>query len=147
MSSRFSSVACRKVLISDPVERKQRFRPYFVYEPMCTNFGLMRRTATTTTSSHACRVNALSRGPPLISCTHARRRRATHDLLYRWTSASRGDRATHVPPTDPRQVVRKITFRGPMIVGRQILAGWQAVESAIRPREIALRNLSISQSD
>ena len=45
------------------------------------------------------------------------------------------------------QVVRKITFRGPMIVGRQILAGWPAVESAIRPREIALRNLSILQSD
>ena len=50
------------------------------------------------------------------------------------------------PDSADPQVVRKITFRGPMIVGRQILAGWQAVESATRPRESALRNLSILQS-
>jgi hypothetical protein len=38
---------------------------YFVYEPMCTVFVLIRRTTTATTSSHPCHVNAPSRGPPL----------------------------------------------------------------------------------
>ena len=38
------------------------------------------------------------------------------------------------------QVVRKITFRGPMLVSRPIVAAWLAVESAIRPRESALSN-------